>query len=110
MVTFFKTETIEDENLLVNNVCYEFYKEIHRHNLDSMIVNFTCIYVPKIDTSIYGYKDVSDILEAKQQDETFTIEIYLPKNEVTELRLRTMVTFANILNMSFYMSVFLIFI
>lgn len=105
LVTFFKTETIEDENLLVNNECYEFYKEIHNHNLDSMIVNFTCIYVPKIDTSVYGYKDVSDILKQKQQEEAFTIEIYLPKNEVTELRIRTMITFANYLNMSFYMSV-----
>lgn len=81
LVTFFKTETIEDLDLLVDAECYEFYKEIHSHNLDSMIVNFTCIYVPKIDTEIYGYKDASDILELKQQDETFSSNVWDIQND-----------------------------
>ena len=65
--TMFRTESIKDASVLVNNECYIFFKEIHAHNLESMIVNFTCIYIPPIDETMYGIKDAKDILEEKQK-------------------------------------------
>lgn len=103
--TMFRTEGIKDASVLVNDECYTFFKEIHAHNLESMIVNFTCIYVPPIDENMYGIKDAKDILEQKQKASTFVLEISMAKCDVTEIRLRTMLTFANHLGMSMYMSV-----
>lgn len=101
----FRTESIKDASVLVNDECYTFFKQIHAHNLGSMIVNFTCIYVPPIDENTYGIKDAKDILEQKQKANTFVLEISIAKGDVTEIRLRTMLTFANHLGMSMYMSV-----
>lgn len=103
--TMFRTESLKDASVLVNDECYTFFKEIHAHNLESMIVNFTCIYVPPIDETMYGIKDAKDILEQKQKANTFVLEISMVKGDVTEMRLRTMLTFANYLGMSMYMSV-----
>lgn len=102
---FFKKETIYDDDLLADKGCYVFFQEIHAHNLNSMLVNFTCIYVPPIDKDVYGAKDAMDILEEKQREETFVFEILMPKGNVTERKLRSMVAFANHLGMSIYMSV-----
>lgn len=103
--TMFRTESIKDASVLVKDECYTFFEEIHAHNLESMIVNFTCIYVPPIDKTMYGIKDAKDILEQKQKENTFVLEISMAKCDVTEIRLRTMLTFANYLGMSMYMSV-----
>lgn len=102
---FFKRETVYDDDLLADEGCYTFFQEIHAHNLDSMLVNFTCIYVPLIDKDAYGAKDAMDILEEKQKEETFVFEILMPKGKVTERKLRSIVAFANHLGMSIYMSV-----
>lgn len=102
---FFKRENIYDDDLLADEGCYSFFQEIHAHNLKSMLVNFTCIYVPPIDSYAYGAKDAMDILEEKQKEETFVFEILMPKGKVTERKLRSMVAFANHLGMSIYMSV-----
>ena len=102
---FFKRENIYDDDLLADEGCYLFFQEIHAHNLKSMLVNFTCIYVPPIDSYAYGAKDAMDILEEKQKEETFVFEILMPKGKVTERKLRSMVAFANHLGMSIYMSV-----
>jgi len=102
---FFMRENIYDDDLLADEGCYTFFQEIHAHNLNSMLVNFTCIYVPPIDTDAYGVKDAMDILEEKQREETFVFEILMPKGKVTERKLRSMVAFANHLGMSIYMSV-----
>ncbi len=102
---FFKRENIYDDDLLADEGCYAFFQEIHAHNLKSMLVNFTCIYVPPIDRDVYGAKDAMDILEEKQKEDTFVFEILLPKGKVTERKLRSMVAFANHLGMSIYMSV-----
>lgn len=102
---FFKRENIYDDDLLADEGCYTFFQEIHAHNLNSMLVNFTCIYVPPIDKDAYGVKDAMDILEEKQREETFVFEILMPKGKVTERKLRSMVAFANHLGMSIYMSV-----
>ena len=102
---FFKRENIYDDDLLADEGCYSFFQEIHAHNLKSMLVNFTCIYVPPIDSYVYGAKDAMDILEEKQKEETFVFEILMPKGKVTERKLRSMVAFANHLGMSIYMSV-----
>lgn len=50
-----------------------FFQEVHDHNLDYMLVNFICIYVPPIDWDAYGIEDVMDILEEKQKEETFRL-------------------------------------
>ncbi len=102
---FFKRENIYDDDLLADEGCYTFFQEIHAHNLKSMLVNFTCIYVPPIDGDAYGAKDAMDILEEKQKEETFVFEVLIPKGNVTERKLRSMVAFANHLGMSIYMSV-----
>lgn len=102
---FFRTQNIIDDDLLEDEGCYAFFQEVHAHNLDSMLVNFTCIYVPQIDKDAYGAKDAVDILEEKQKKETFVFEVLMPKGEVTERKLRSMVAFANHLGMSIYMSV-----
>lgn len=102
---FFKRENIYDDDLLADEGCYTFFQEIHAHNLKSMLVNFTCIYIPPIDRYVYGAKDAMDILEEKQKEETFVFEILMPKGKVTERKLRSMVAFANHLGMSIYMSV-----
>lgn len=102
---FFKRESIYDDDLLADEGCYTFFQEIHAHNLKSMLVNFTCIYIPPIDRFVYGAKDAMDILEEKQKEETFVFEILMPKGKVTERKLRSMVAFANHLGMSIYMSV-----
>jgi len=102
---FFKRENLYDDDLLADEDCYTFFQEIHAHNLNSMLVNFTCIYVPPIDQDTYGMKDAMDILEEKQKEETFVFEVLMPKGNVTERKLRSMVAFANHLGMSIYMSV-----
>lgn len=102
---FFKREEIYDDDLLADEGCYTFFQEVHAHNLNSMLVDFTCIYMPPIDKDAYGAKDAMDILEEKQKEETFVFEILLPKGKVTERKLRSMVAFANYLGMSIYMSV-----
>lgn len=102
---FFRTETICDEELLPGEDCYTFFQEVHAYNVESSFVNFTFIYVPPIDKNMYGIEDVLDILEEKQKEETFVLEISMQKTEVTEIRLGTMVAFANHLGMSMYMSV-----
>ena len=102
---FFKRENIYDDDLLADEGCYTFFQEIHAHNLKSMLVNFTCIYVPPIDRDAYGAKDAMDILEEKQKEDTFVFEVLIPKGKVTERKLRSMVAFANHLGMSIYMSV-----
>lgn len=102
---FFKRENIYDDDLLADKGCYTFFQEIHAHNLKSMLVNFTCIHVPPIDGDAYGAKDAMDILEEKQKEETFVFEVLIPKGNVTERKLRSMVAFANHLGMSIYMSV-----
>jgi len=102
---FFKRENIYDDDLLADEGCYTFFQEIHAHNLNSMLVNFTCIYMPPIDHDAYGAKDAMDILEERQKEETFVFEILMPKGKVTERKLRSMVAFANHLGMSIYMSV-----
>lgn len=102
---FFKRENIYDDDLLADEGCYTFFQEVHAHNLNSMLVNFTCIYAPSIDYDAYGAKDAVDILEEKQKEETFVFEILIPKGKVTERKLRSMVAFANHLGMSIYMSV-----
>lgn len=105
LAEFFKREDIYDDDLLADEGCYTFFQEIHAHNLSSMLVNFTCIYVPPIDKDAYGAKDAMDILEERQREETFVFEILMPKGKVTERKLRSMVAFANHLGMSIYMSV-----
>ena len=102
---FFRTNNIYDDDLLADEGCYTFFQEVHAHNLNSMLVNFTCIYVPPIDKDAYGAKYAMDILEEKQREETFVFEVLMPKGEVTERKLRSMVAFANHLGMSIYMSV-----
>lgn len=102
---FFRTETIYDEELLPNEDCYTFFQEVHAYNVESSFVNFTFIYVPPIDKNMYGIEDVLDILEEKQKEQTFVLEISMQKTEVTEMRIRTMVAFANHLGISMYMSV-----
>lgn len=105
LADFFRTETICDEELLPDEDCYTFFQEVHAYNVESSFVNFTFIYVPPIDKNMYGIEDVFDILEEKQKEETFVLEIFMQKTEVTEIRLGTMVAFANHLGMSMYMSV-----
>lgn len=102
---FFKRENIYDDDLLADEGCYTFYQEVHAHNLDYMFVNFTCIYVPPIDQDAYGIEDVMDILEEKQKEETFVFEVAIPKSNVTERKIRSIVAFANHLGASIYMSV-----
>lgn len=102
---FFRKQNIWDDDLLADRECFTFFQEIHAHNLKSMLVNFTCIYAPPIDQTAYGAKDAMDILEEKQKEETFVFELLMPKGEVTERKLRSMVAFANFLGMSIYMSV-----
>lgn len=79
LAEFFKREDIYDDDLLADEGCYTFFQEIHAHNLSSMLVNFTCIYVPSIDKDSYGAKDAMDILEERQREETFVFEILMPK-------------------------------
>lgn len=102
---FFRKQNIWDDDLLADKECYTFFQEIHAHNLKSMLVNFTCIYVPPIDQFAYGVKDAMDILEERQNEKTFVFELLMPKGEVTERKLRSMVAFANHLGISIYMSV-----
>ena len=102
---FFKRENIYDDDFLADEGCYTFFQEVHAHNLDYMFVNFTCIYVPPIDQDTYGIEDVMDILEEKQKEETFVFEVSIPKCNVTERKIRSIVAFANHLGMSIYMSV-----
>jgi len=102
---FFKRENIYDDDLLADEGCYTFFQEVHAHNLDYMFVNFTCIYVPPIAQDTYGIEDVMDILEEKQKEETFVFEVSIPKCNVTERKIRSIVAFANHLGMSIYMSV-----
>ena len=102
---FFKRENIYDDELLADEGCYTFFQEVHAHNLDYMFVNFTCIYVPPIDQDTYGIEDVMDILEERQKEETFVFEVSIPKCNVTERKIRSIVAFANHLGMSIYMSV-----
>lgn len=104
LIKFFKTQNIHDENI-VDMGCYDFYKEIHAHNLEDKFVNFTFIYKPPIDQNMYGIKDAEDIIKQKQKDGEFVFEVPINKAEMTEERIMSMVAFANHLGLSMYMSV-----
>lgn len=104
LINFFKTKSIHDENI-VDSCCYDFYKEVHSHNLEDKFVNFTFIYKPPIDENMYGIKDAEDIIEEKRKEGEFVFEVPINKSELTEERIKSMVAFANHLGLSMYMSV-----
>lgn len=102
---FFRTQNILDDDLLSDEGCYTFFKEVHEHNLEGKFVNFTFIYEPPIDLNTYGTKDAEDILKEKQKEGRIVFEVPIYKSDLTERHLRSMVAFANHLGMSMYMSV-----
>lgn len=105
LIKFFKTENIHDKNIIADMDCYDFYQEVHAHNLEEKFVNFTFIYKPPIDQNMYGIKDAEDIIKEKQKEGEFVFEVPIYKSDLTEERFASMVAFANHLGLSMYMSV-----
>ena len=110
LVRFFKNGNIptqpKDENLLV----FEYIQSIHNFSNGTYLlpqskdvyICFLFIYQKEVDKTIYGYKDVSDILEEKNK---LVFEVFLKETELTKHRIEQMVLYANHLKMDMYMSI-----
>lgn len=105
LIHFFQTETIHDKELAADMDCYDFYQEIHAHNLEDKFTSFLCIYSPQMDPYMYGFKDAEDIIKERLKEQEFAFEVPVDKADLTEVRLKSMVAFANHLGMGIYMSV-----
>ena len=102
---FFSTELVDTEvpeyKEMKEYNPYSFIEQIHMARLNSQFISFTFIYNPWQDYSIYGYKDILDIL---QTQESFVFEVAIHKKEFNEQRLISMILFSNHLKMNMYTS------
>lgn len=102
---FFSTELVDTEAPEYKEIKeynpYSFIEQIHMARLNSQFISFTFIYNPWQDYSIYGYKDILDIL---QTQESFVFEVAIHKKEFNEQRLISMILFSNHLKMNMYTS------
>lgn len=102
---FFSTELVDTEAPEYKEIKeynpYSFIEQIHMARLNSQFISFIFIYNPWQDYSIYGYKDILDIL---QTQESFVFEVAIHKKEFNEQRLISMILFSNHLKMNMYTS------
>lgn len=102
---FFSTELVDIEAPEYKSIKeynpYSFIEQIHMARLNSQFISFTFIYNPWQDYSIYGYKDILDIL---QTQESFVFEVAIHKKDFNEQRLISMILFSNHLKMNMYTS------
>lgn len=63
---------------------------------------FTFIYRDKIDSTIAGYKDASDIFEEMEEENQFVFDVFIPKKELTDFRLNQMLMYSNLVGMDCY--------
>lgn len=102
---FFSTELVDIEAPEYKEMKeynpYSLIEQIHMARLNSQFISFTFIYNPWQDYSIYGYKDILDIL---QTQESFVFEVAIHKKDFNEQRLISMILFSNHLKMNMYTS------
>lgn len=105
MCNFFSTELVDtDAQEYIEIKKYEpysFIEQIHKARLSSQYISFTFIYCPWQDYTIYGYKDIIDILELQ---DPFVFEVAIHKKDFNEQRLVSMIIFSNYLKMNMYTS------
>lgn len=103
MCNFFSTELVDmdaPEYIKIKKYePYSFIEQIHKARLGSQYISFTFIYCPWQDYTIYGYKDIIDILELQ---DPFVFEVAIHKKDFNEQRLISMVVFSNYLKMNIY--------
>lgn len=63
---------------------------------------FTFIYRDKIDSTIAGYKDASDIFEKMEEENQFVFDVFISKKELTDFRLNQMLMYSNLAGMDCY--------
>lgn len=106
MCNFFSTELVDTDAPEYKEIRkynpYSFIEQIHMARLNSQFISFTFIYNPWQDYTIYGYKDILDIL---QSQEPFVFEVALHKKNFNEQRLISMILFSNHLKMNMYTGV-----
>lgn len=105
MCNFFSTELVDTDAPKYIKIKkyepYSFIEQIHKARLSSQYISFTFIYCPWQDYTIYGYKDIIDILELQ---DPFVFEVAIHKKDFNEQRLISMVVFSNYLKMNMYTS------
>ena len=105
MCNFFSTELVDTDAPEYKEIKkyepYSFIEQIHKARLSSQYISFTFIYCPWQDYTIYGYKDIIDILELQ---DPFVFEVALHKKDFNEQRLISMILFSNHLKMNMYTS------
>lgn len=103
MCNFFSTELVDTDAPEYIEIKkyepYSFIEQIHKARLSSQYISFTFIYCPWQDYTIYGYKDIIDILELQ---DPFVFEVAIHKKDFNEQRLISMVIFSNYLKMNMY--------
>ena len=105
---FFQHEDILLKELYntLNDDCWQHYLNIQSSmSANKLIVCFTFIYNPARDPEHFAYKDAykdaSDLLDMQNN---LVINVSIHKSNMTEKHLKSMVLFANLLHMDFYMS------
>lgn len=105
MCNFFSTELVDmdapEYKEIIEYEPYKFIEQIHKARLSSQYISFTFIYCPWQDYTIYGYKDIIDILELQ---DPFVFETAIHKKDFNEQRLISMIIFSNHLEMNMYTS------
>ena len=105
MCNFFSTELVDTDAPEYIEIKkyepYSFIEQIHKARLSSQYISFTFIYCPWQDYTIYGYKDIIDILELQ---DPFVFEVAIHKKDFNEQRLISMIIFSNHLKMNMYTS------
>ena len=105
MCNFFSTELVDTDAPEYIEIKkyepYSFIEQIHKARLSSQYISFTYIYCPWQDYTIYGYKDIIDILELQ---DPFVFEVAIHKKDFNEQRLISMIIFSNHLKMNMYTS------
>lgn len=105
MCNFFSTELVDMDAPEYKEIKeyepYKFIEQIHKARLSSQYISFTFIYCPWQDYTIYGYKDIIDILELQ---DPFVFETAIHKKDFNEQRLISMIIFSNHLEMNMYTS------
>lgn len=105
MCNFFSTELVDMDAPEYKEIKeyepYKFIEQIHKARLSSQYISFTFIYCPWQDYTIYGYKDIIDILELQ---DPFVFETAIHKKDFNEQRLISMILFSNHLKMNMYTS------